>query len=90
MKLTPLADHVLLKAYEPVETTQSGFILSSASKEKSSLSEVVAVGPGTEEVTMAVKPGDYVVVAKFAGTEVKVDGTEYTIVKQDDILAIVE
>ena len=94
MKLKPLADRVLLKATEAEETTKSGIILSTANKEKPVISEVVAVGPGGvvdgKEVVMTVKPGDKVVVAKYAGTEVKLDGVEYSIVRQSDILAIVE
>ncbi len=94
MKLTPLADRVLLKPVEAEETTASGIILSTANKEKPVISEVVAVGPGGivdgNEVKMVVKVGDKVVVAKYAGTEVKLDDKEYSIVRQSDILAIVE
>ena len=94
MKLKPLADRVLLKATEAEETTKSGIILSTANKEKPVVSEVIAVGPGGvvdgKEIVMTVKPGDKVVVAKYAGTEVKLDGAEYSIVRQNDILAIVE
>ena len=94
MKLKPLADRVLLKATEAEETTKSGIILSTANKEKPVISEVVAVGPGGvvdgKEIIMTVKPGDKVVVAKYAGTEVKLDGGEYSIVRQNDILAVVE
>ena len=94
MKLTPLADRVLLKAVEAMETTASGIILSTATKEKPVISQVIAVGPGGlvdgNEVKMVVKPGDKVVVAKYAGTEVKLDDQEYSIVRQSDILAIVE
>ena len=94
MKLKPLADRVLLKATEAEETTKSGIILSTANKEKPVVSEVVAVGPGGvvdgKEIVMTVKPGDKVVVAKYAGTEVKLDGVEYSIVRQSDILAVVE
>ena len=94
MKLTPLADRVLLKPVEAMETTASGIILSTATKEKPVISEVVAVGPGGmvdgNEVKMVVKVGDKVVVAKHAGTEVKLDDKEYSIVRQSDILAIVE
>ncbi|MBR4194149.1 MAG: co-chaperone GroES [Oscillospiraceae bacterium] len=94
MKLKPLADRVLLKATEAEETTKSGIILSTANKEKPVVSEVIAVGPGGivdgKEVAMVVKPGNKVVVAKYAGTEVKLDGVEYSIVRQSDILAIVE
>lgn len=94
MKLTPLADRVLLKPVEAMETTASGIILSTANKEKPVISEVIAVGPGGlvdgNEVKMVVKVGDKVVVAKYAGTEVKLDDAEYSIVRQSDILAIVE
>ena len=94
MTLKPLADRVLLKATEAEETTKSGIILSTANKEKPVISEVVAVGPGGvvdgKDIVMTVKPGDKVVVAKYAGTEVKLDGVEYSIVRQSDILAIVE
>lgn len=94
MKLTPLADRVLLKPVEAMETTASGIILSTANKEKPVISEVVAVGPGGlvdgNEVKMVVKVGDKVVVAKYAGTEVKLDDVDYSIVRQSDILAIVE
>ena len=94
MTLKPLADRVLLKATEAEETTKSGIILSTANKEKPVVSEVIAVGPGGvvdgKEIVMTVKPGDKVVVAKYAGTEVKLDGVEYSIVRQSDILAIVE
>ncbi len=94
MKLTPLADRVLLKPVEAMETTASGIILSTATKEKPVISEVVAVGPGGmvdgNEIKMVVRVGDKVVVAKYAGTEVKLDDKEYSIVRQSDILAIVE
>lgn len=90
MKLRPMADRVLLKACEEQETTHSGIILATANKEKPAISEVVAVGPGTKDVEMTVKPGNKVVVAKFIGTDIKLDGVDYTIVKQDDILAVVE
>ena len=94
MKMVPLAYRVLLKPVEAMETTASGIILSTATKEKPVVSEVVAVGPGGvvdgNEVKMVVKPGDKVVVAKYAGTEVKVEDVEYSIVRQSEILAIVE
>ena len=94
MNIRPLLDRVVLKATEVEETTQSGFILTSASREKPQFSEVVAVGPGGivdgKEVVMTVKVGDKVITSKYSGTEVKCDGTEYNIVKQSDILAIVE
>ena len=86
----PLADRVLIKMVESEETTKSGIILSSGSKEKPQIAEVVAVGPGTEEVKMNVKVGDKVIINKYSGTEVKYEGTEYTIVKQEDILAVVD
>ncbi|MBE6932091.1 MAG: co-chaperone GroES [Ruminococcaceae bacterium] len=94
MKLIPLADRVLLKAVETEEKTASGIILSTATKEKPEVFEVVSAGPGGiidgNEVKMVVKTGDRVVTSKYSGTEVKLDGVEYTIVRQSDILAIVE
>lgn len=93
MKLSPLFDHVILKPAEVEETTKSGIILSTATKEKPSYAEVVAVGPGGivdgNEVKMVVKVGDTVIASKYAGTEVKIDEESYTIVRQADILAIV-
>ena len=88
--IKPLADRVLIKMVESEETTKSGIILSSGSKEKPQIAEVVAVGPGTEDIKMNVKVGDKVIINKYSGTEVKFEGTEYTIVKQEDILAIVD
>ena len=88
--IKPLADRVLIKMVESEETTKSGIILSSGSKEKPQIAEVVAVGPGTEEVKMEIKVGDKVIINKYSGTEVKYEGAEYTIVKQEDILATVE
>ena len=90
MKLKPMADNILLKAAEAQETTASGIILATATKEKSGIFEVVSVGPGTKDVTMTVKAGDSVVVGKFVGSEIKLDGVEYKFVKQDEILAVVE
>ena len=94
MKLYPLQDRVVVKLVEAEETTKSGIILTGAAKEKPQVAEVVAVGPGIAEgdnkVVMEVKVGDKVITSKYAGTEVKMDGVEYTIVKQGDILAIVE
>ena len=94
MTIKPLADRVVIKSVEAEETTQSGIILTAAAKEKPQVAEVVAVGPGGmvdgKEVEMTVKAGDKVIVAKYSGTEVKADGIEYTIVRQSDILAIVE
>ena len=94
MKLRPLFDKVVLKMTEAEETTASGIILSAASKEKPQVAEVVAVGPGGivdgKEVVMTVKAGDKVITSKYSGTEVKLGAVEYVIVKQSDILAIVE
>ena len=89
MKLKPMADNVLLKQHEAEESTVSGIILATATKEKPAIYEVVSVGPGTKDVTMAVSVGDKVVVSKHVGSEIKLDGVEYKFVKQDDILAVV-
>ena len=94
MRLTPLADRVVLKLIEAEETTKGGIILTASAKEKPSIAEVISVGPGGmvdgHEVTMSVKPGDKVITSKYSGTEVKVDDVEYTIVRQGDILAVIE
>ena len=90
MKLRPMADNVLLKAHEAPESTASGIILATTNKEKPAIYEVVSAGPGTKDITMTVKAGDKVVVNKFAGSEIKLDGVEYKFVKQDDILAVVQ
>lgn len=90
MLLKPLADRVVIKMVEAEETTKSGIILTAAAKEKPSIAEVVEVGPGDKDVTMTVKKGDRIITSKYSGTEVKVDGVDYVIVKQGDILAIVE
>ena len=94
MNIKPLADNVVIKPTEAEETTKSGIVLTSAAKEKPQICEVVAVGPGGlvdgKEVTMSVKIGDKVLIAKYSGTEIKLDGDEYTILRQSDILAIVE
>ena len=94
MTIKPLADRVVTKALEAEETTKSGIILSAAAKEKPQIAEVVAVGPGGivegHEVKMTVKVGDRVIISKYAGNEVKLDGEEFSIVRQSDILAIVE
>ena len=94
MTIRPLADRVVIKSVEAEETTKSGIILTAAAQEKPSIAEVVAVGPGGtvdgKEVEMFVKVGDKVLISKYSGTEVKVDGVEYSIVRQDDILAVVE
>ena len=89
MKLKPMADNVLLKAVENQETTASGIILATTTKEKPGIYEVMSAGPGTKDVTMTVKAGDKVVVGKYTGSEIKLDGVEYKFVKQDDILAVV-
>lgn len=94
MKLVPLGDRVVLKQLEAEETTKSGIILTGQTKEKPQQAEVVAVGPGGvvdgKEVTMQVKAGDKVVYSKYAGTEVKLGDEEFIVVKQNDILAVVE
>lgn len=94
MKIKPLADRVVIKKLEAEETTKSGILLTGSAKERPQEAEVVAVGPGAivdgKRIAMEVKVGDKVLYSKYAGTEVKVDGEEYTILKQDDILAIVE
>ena len=94
MTIKPLADRVVIKMTEAEETTKSGIILAGNAKEKPQVAVVVAVGPGGmvegKEVTMTVKVGDKVLTSKYSGTEVKCDGEEYIIVKQNDILAIVE
>ena len=89
MKLRPMADNVLLKAQEAEETTASGIILATTTKEKPAIYEVVAAGPGTKETEMTVSSGDKVVISQFAGSEIKLDGKDYKIVKLDDILAVV-
>ena len=93
MNIKPLQDRVVIKMLEAEETTKGGIILASASKEKPQIAEIVAVGPGGivegKEVKMEVKLGDHVLISQYAGTTVKLDGEEYTIVRQSDILAIV-
>ena len=89
MNLKPMADNVLLKAHEAQETTVSGIVLATSTKEKPAIYEVVAVGPGTKDVTMTVAAGDRVIVSKFVGTDVTLDKVDYKFVKQDDILALV-
>ena len=94
MKLKPLADRVVVKMVEAEETTKSGIILTGAAKEKPQIAQVIEVGPGGnvdgKDVVMTVKVGDKVITSKYAGTEIKLDGEEYIIVRQSDILAIVE
>lgn len=90
MTIKPLADRVLLKSVEAEETTKSGIILAASAQEKPEMSEVVAVGPGTEKNPMTVKAGDKVIISKYSGTQVKLDGVEYTITSVKDVLAVVE
>ena len=94
MNIKPLADYVVIKATQAEETTKSGIVLTSAAKEKPQIAEVVAVGPGGlvdgKEVKMTVKNGDKVVAAKYSGTEIKLDGEEYTILHLSDVLAVIE
>ena len=94
MKLTPLAARVILKMVETEETTKGGIILTGSAKEKPTVAEVISVGPGGnvdgKEVTMTVKVGDRVITDKYAGTKVTLEDTEYVVVRQHDILAIVE
>ena len=94
MKLVPLGDRVVLKQVEAEETTASGIVLPGQAQEKPQQAEVVAVGPGGtvdgKEVKMILKPGDKVITSKYMGTEVKIDGEQLTIVKQSDVVAIVE
>ena len=92
MTLKPLSNRVVIKFAEVEEKTQSGIILTASAQEKPQVAEIVAVGPGGivdgKEIVMEVKVGDHVITSKYSGTEVKIDGTEYTIVRQSDILAI--
>ena len=94
MKLKPLADKVVLKQIEAEEKTKGGIILTSAGQEKPEIYEVIAVGPGGvidgQDVEMEVDPGDKVIMGKYSGTNVKLDGETFTIVRENDILAIVE
>lgn len=94
MTIKPLADRVVLKSVELEETTKSGIILAASAQEKPQVAEVVAVGPGGvidgKNIKMYVKVGDKVITSKYSGTEVKIDDVEYVIVRQSDILAVVE
>ena len=94
MTLKPLSDRVVIKMVEAEETTASGIILAGSAKEKPQVAEVLAVGPGGmvdgKDVVMQVKPGDKVITSKYSGTEVKIDGEELIIVRQGDILAVVD
>ena len=94
MNIKPLADRVVIKMVEAEETTKSGIILAGSAKEKPEVAEIIAVGPGGvvdgKEVKMELKVGDKVLISKYAGTEVKLDGAEYTILRQSDVLAIID
>ena len=94
MNIKPLIDRVVIKMVEAEETTKSGIILAAAAQEKPQIAEVVAVGPGGivdgKEVKMYLNVGDKVIMSKYSGTEVKLDGVDYTILRQSDILAVVE
>ena len=90
MTIKPSQDRVVCKMTEAEETTKSGIILSGSAKEKPEVAEVVEVGPGTSEVKMEVKKGDKILISKYSGTNVKLEGTEYIIVRMEDILAVVD
>ncbi|MGN1034710.1 MAG: co-chaperone GroES [Oscillospiraceae bacterium] len=94
MKIKPLSDRVVVKMVEAEETTKSGIILAGSAKEKPQVAEIVAVGPGGlvdgKEVKMFLNVGEHVLIGKYAGTEIKFDGEEYTILRQSDVLAVVE
>ena len=90
MNIKPLQDRVVVKMAEAEETTESGIILSGSAKEKPEFAEVLEVGPGTADVKMEVKKGDKVLISKYSGTNVKLHGEEYIIVKMEDILAVVD
>lgn len=94
MTIKPLGDRVVIKMSESEETTKSGIVLPGSAKEKPQIAEITAVGPGGfidgKEIVMEVKVGDRVLISKYAGTEIKIDNVEYTILRQSDILAIVE
>jgi Co-chaperonin GroES (HSP10) len=90
MKLTPLADRVVLKQLVAEETTASGIVLPGQAQEKPQIAEVIAVGPGTKEEKMELKVKDQVVFSKYAGTEVKIESEELIIIKQQDVLAIIK
>ncbi|MDD5602951.1 MAG: co-chaperone GroES [Eubacteriales bacterium] len=94
MKIKPLADRIVIKMLESEETTKSGIVLPGSAKEKPQIAEIVAAGPGGlvdgKEVKMEVKVGDRVLISKYAGTEIKYDGQEYTIIRQSDVLATVD
>jgi chaperonin GroES len=88
MEIRPLGDRVLIKRLEAEEKTKSGIVLPGSAQEKPQLAEVIAVGPGTDDVKMEVVPGDKVIISKYSGTEIKMDGEDLIIVSQKDILAV--
>lgn len=90
MQIKPLGSRVFIKKFEAEEKTKSGIVLPGQAQEKPQMAEVIAVGPGTKDIAMELKVGDQVIISKYSGTEVKIDGQEYTILKQEDILAVVE
>lgn len=90
MQIKPLGSRVVIKKFEAEEKTKSGIVLPGQAQEKPQMAEVIAVGPGTKDITMELKAGDQVLISKYSGTEVKIDGQEYTILKQEDILAVIE
>ena len=90
MNINPLGERVVIKMVEMEETTKSGIILTAAAKEKPQVAEVVAVGPGTKDVTMELAVGDKVVISKYAGTEIKLENEEYIILNQSDVLAKIQ
>lgn len=90
MNIKPLGERVVIKMVEMEETTKSGIILTAAAKEKPQVAEVVAVGPGTKDVTMELAIGDKVVISKYAGTEIKLENEEYIILNQSDVLAKIQ
>ncbi|WP_312693528.1 co-chaperone GroES [Caproiciproducens sp.] len=94
MTIKPLADRILIKMEEAEETTKSGILLAGSAKEKPQIADVIEVGPGGvvdgKEIKMYVKKGDRIITSKYSGTEIKLDGEEYTIVRQSDVLAVVE
>ena len=90
MNIKPLGDRVVIKMVETEETTKSGIVLTGTAKEKPQFAEVVAVGPGTKDVVMSVSVGEKVVYSQYAGTNVKLDGEEYIVISQNDILGVIE
>ena len=90
MQIRPLGDRVVVEMVKTEETTKSGIVLPGTAKEKPQVAKVVAVGPGTEEVKMELNIGDQVLISRYAGTEVKLENEEYTILKQSDVLAVVD